>query len=238
MVSKGYIGAWANERNVVDVVDIQDQRAFSTSINNATVVSYVYDPKVLTLNLEKIYSDVEDAGIPVIVKLREGAQELTDRERAAMIAFLDMHLDRGRYANQTKLRAPALVFKTEGEVEEEELHLGDILLLSQYLPEVLRLKTLGLNHWVWSVWPVDIILATGDGAVLLWAPTKGEEICTVSFPLSPSQLLVIGQDLPDEVLINYRMAENSKRWILGEPGSLNLDWPDAPREGPAVSSSE
>lgn len=47
MVSKGYIEAWADSRNVVDVIDIQDRRGFPTSIHNATVVSYVYDPKVL-----------------------------------------------------------------------------------------------------------------------------------------------------------------------------------------------
>lgn len=226
MVSKGYIEAWADERNVVDVIDIQNRRGFQTSIHNATVVNYVYDPKVLTHDLEEAYSKIESAGTPVIVKLREGEPSLTDNERYAMIAFLDMHLDRGRYAHQTKLRAPAVVLKTGGEVEEAELRLGDVLLLSQSLPEVLRLKELGLDQWEWRVWPVEG-LATGDGAVLLWRSAEDSEICTVSFPLSPTRLLIIGQELPDGVPMNDRIASNSKRWIVGVCGSLKLNWADA-----------
>ena len=144
-----------------------------------------------------------------------------------MIVFLDMHLDRGRYADQTKLRAPALVLKTGGEVEEAELRLGDVLLLSQSHPEVLRLPTLGLDKWEWKVWPVEG-LVTGDGAVLLWgSSSKDAEICTVTFPLSPTRLLVIGRDLPDGVPMNDRIASNSKRWIVGVRVSLKLDWADA-----------
>lgn len=223
MVSEGYIEAWADKRNVVEVIDIQDRRGFPTSIHNATVVSYVYDPEVMVPDLERIYSKIEDAGIPVIVKLREGGQSLTDKERDAMIAFLDMHLDRGRYADQTKLRAPAVVLKTGGEVEAVELRLGDVLLLSQSHAEVLRLKSLGLDQWAWRVWPVDG-LVTGDGAVLLWRSTKNAEICTVSFPLSPTRLLIIGEELPDGVPMNDRIASNSKRWLVGGRGSLRLNW--------------
>ncbi len=233
MVSRGYIKAWADDRNAVDVIDIQDRRGFTTSILNATVVSYVYDPKVLTHDLESAYEKIETAGIPVIVKLREGAQSLTDTERDSMIAFLDMHLDRGRYANKAKLRAPALVLKTGGKVEEAEIGLADALLLSQSLPEVLRLKTLGLDQWEWRVWPIDeagtgdgaVELATGDGAVVLW--TEDAEICTITFPLSPTRLLIIGQELPDGVRMNDRIASNSKRWIVGTRGSLNLNWAKA-----------
>jgi hypothetical protein len=65
-------------------------------------------------------------------------------------------------------------------------------------------------------------LATGDGAVLLWRPTDGAEISTISFPLSPTQLLVIGEDLPDDVPHNRLLAENSKRWIVGARGTLNF----------------
>jgi hypothetical protein len=226
-VSRGYIEAWADSRNVVEVIDIQDRRGFPTSINNATVVSYVYDSTVLTHDLEKDYSKIEDVGTPAIVKLRDGGQSLTDRERDAIIAFLDMHLDRGRYADQTKLRAPALVLKTGGEVQATELRLGDVLLLSQSLPEVLRLPTLGLDQWEWRVLPVEG-LVTGDGAVLLWASSSEDaEICTVTFPLSPTRLLVIGRDLPDGVPMNDLIASKSKRWIVGVRGSLRLDWADA-----------
>jgi hypothetical protein len=222
MVSKGYIKAWADDRKAGDVIDIQDRRGFTTSTRNATVVSYVYDPKVLTHDLENAYGKIETEGIPVIVKLREGTQSLTHAERDAMIAFLDMHLDRGRYADKATVRAPALVLKTGGKVEEAELGLGDALLLSQSLPEVLRLKTLALEHWDWKVWPLDVELITGDGAVLLW--TKDAKICTVTFPLSPNRLLIIGQELPNGIWMNDRIAANSRRWLVGKRGVLNLNW--------------
>lgn len=231
MVSEGYLKAWADERNLVDVIDIQHRRGFPSSIKNATVVSYVYDPNVLTRDLEDDYSRIEDAGIPVIVKLREGAQSLTGEERGAMIAFLDMHLDRGRYADQTKLRVPAVLVKTGGDFEAAELALGDMLLLSQALPEVLRLSALGLEQWEWKMLEANG-LATGDGAVLLWQPTKDAGVCTVSFPLSPTRLLVIGQDLPDELPLNARVAANSKRWIVGERGTLNLTLANSPEIRP------
>jgi hypothetical protein len=227
MVSQGYIEAWADKRGIVDVIDVQDRHGFPTSIRNATVVSYVYDPNVLTRDLEEAYSKVEDAGTPVIVKLREGAQSLTNKERDSMIAFLEMHLERGRYTDRTKLRAPALVLKTEGEIEETELRLGDVLLLSRSLPEVLRLQNLELDQWEWRVWPVEGLI-TGDGAVLLWrSSSEDAEICTVTFPLSSDRLLVIGRELPDGVPMNDRIASNSKRWIVGARGSLNLDWADS-----------
>ena len=101
-----------------------------------------------------------------------------------MIAFLDMHLDRGRYADQTKIRAPAVLLKTEGRIENAELTVADRLLLSGFIQDVLRLTTLGLEQWPWQVREVKY-LATGDGAVLLWRPTDGADISTISFPLSP-----------------------------------------------------
>lgn len=107
MVSKGYIRAWADSANSVEVIDKQENRSFRTSINSATVVNYVYDTKVLTHDLEHEYSAVEGAGLPAINKLRNGDTTLTDVEQQALIAFLDMHLDRGRYANQAKTLAPA-----------------------------------------------------------------------------------------------------------------------------------
>lgn len=221
MVPKGYLKAWADHRGRVEVIDVQQQRGFLSSIHNATVVNHVYDPNILAHDLERDYAAIEDLGIPVIVKLRDGAQRLTVDEREAMIAFLDMHLDRGRYADQTKLRVPAVVFKTGGEFEQAGLGLGDLLLLSRSRPEVLRLTALGLDQWEWRVLDVND-LVTGDGAVMLWAPTKDVPICSVSFPLSPKRLLVIGQDLPDFPALNVRMVANSKRWIVGRCGTLNL----------------
>ncbi|MEV7875543.1 hypothetical protein [Microbacterium sp. NPDC089188] len=227
MVSGGYISAWGDERNRVDVIDVQHKRGFTTSYLNATVVSYVYDPKVLTHDLERAYWAIEDAGTPVIVKLREGAKALSDAERDAMIAFLDMHLARGRYADQANLRVPAVLVMTDGTTKDTELALGDVLTLSQSRQDVFRLSSLPLEEWDWKV--LDAVgLATGDGAVLLWRPTKNDEVCTISFPLSPTKLLVIGEDLPDGIPLNVRIAENSRRWIVGVKGSLNLAWGKQP----------
>jgi hypothetical protein len=66
MVSKGYISAWADKRNVVDVLDFQEGRGYPISYMSATVENYVYDPNFLTRNLEQGYSVIEGAGIPVL----------------------------------------------------------------------------------------------------------------------------------------------------------------------------
>ncbi|GAA1495166.1 hypothetical protein GCM10009628_01680 [Paeniglutamicibacter kerguelensis] len=226
MVSKSYIRAWANAKNVLEVLDKQDGRGYRRSYNSATVVSYVYDPNILTHDLEQAYAEVESNGIPVINKLRDGHSDLSDAERKALVAFLDMHLDRGRYANQAKTLAPAILVKTDGSHENANLNLGDLILLSQYLPEVRRLSKLGIEEWPWEIWPANG-LVTGDGAVLLWCEPGGEEVCTISFPLSPTKLLVIGQDLADGIWLNSKVVENSKRWIVGELGSLNLNFATA-----------
>lgn len=227
MLSKGYIRAWADAKNRVEVLDIQDGRGYLASYKGATVVSYVYDPKILNHDLEQDYAKVESNGIPAINKLRDGQSVLTEAERKALIAFLDMHLDRGRYANQSKTLAPAIIVKTDGEPENAKLNLGDLLLLSQYLPEVIRMSKLGIEEWPWRVEQVNG-LVTGDGAVLLWRESGGEEVCTISFPLSPTKLLVIGQPLADGVPHpNLLLAKNSKRWIVGEIGTLNLNFATA-----------
>ena len=225
MVSKSYIRAWADERNVVDVSDLQDGRGYPSSYMSATVVSYGYEPEVLTRDLERDYGRIEDRGIPAIVKLRKG-YKLTAFERSAVVAFLDMHLDRGRYADQTKIRVPALVVKSGGRIEHAELNLADRLLLSQSIKDVLRLTTLGLEQWPWQIREVNGLI-TGDGAVLVWRSTDGADISAVTFPLSPTQLLVIGQNPPDDVrfklLLNVLHAENSRRWIVGARGTINFN---------------
>lgn len=224
MVSKGYIRVWADAKNVVEVLDKQDGRGYRISYKSATVVSYVYEPNILTHDLEQEYADIESNGIPAINKLREGHSSLTEVERKALIAFLDMHLDRGRYADQAKTVAPAMIVTTDGSHDDAELNLGDLLLLSQCLPEVLRLSKLGIEKWPWRVVPIDA-LATGDGAVLLWHQPDGEEVCTISFPLSPTKLLMIGEPLADGVPHpNLLLSKNSKRWIVGEIGTLNLNF--------------
>lgn len=234
MVSKAYLSSWADVRNRVEVIDVQDERGFTTAVGNATVVSYVYDPNVLTHDLERAYSKIEDAGIPVIAKLRDGERGVSDIERAALIAFLDMYLERGRYANLAKLRVPAVLMMKDGTSEEAELALGDVMTLSQSHPDVFRLSSLPFDQWEWKVLGT-VGLVTGDGAVLLWRPTKDSEICSVSFPLSPTRLLVIGQDLPDGLPLNARVAQSSRRWIVGAEGSLDLARAKGPRRSPSRS---
>lgn len=222
MVSRGYISAWADKKNVVDVLDLQDGRGYPSSIVNASVVSYVYDSEVLTHDLEAEYARIESTGISTITKLRTG-QAVTRKDQDAVIAFLDMHLHRGRYADRANVRVPAALVLKDGTTRDTELRLGDMLLLSQEHPDTLRLTKLGLHDWTWRIYEVDN-LATGDGAVLLWRATTDDEISTVTFPLSPTQLLVIGDDLLDKSFqsVNLHLAKNCRRWLVGIRGSLAL----------------
>jgi hypothetical protein len=222
MVSKSYIRAWADTRGRVEVLDLQHGRGFVSSVENATVVSYAYDASIMAQNLEGHYAGIEDRGIPALAKLRTGGP-LAPAEQTAMINFLDLHLDRGRYADQANTRIPAVLINTDGRSEAAGLTLGDRLLLSQFLPDVIRLTSLGLEQWPWHVYEARDRLATGDGAVLLWQETQNAEISTISFPLSPTQMLVIGKDLPDALPLppNALLAKNSKRWIVGALGTLN-----------------
>lgn len=223
MVSKGYIEGWADGEGRVEVIDIPGRRGLRQPIGNATVVNYAYDPAVLSKDLESEYAAIESAGIPIIKRLRNGGDSMDEKDMNALVAFLDMHLDRGRYADQAKVRTPALVLKDDGKVEAVELSLGDRLLLAQALPDVTRLKKLGLAEWPWKLLETEG-LPTGDGAVLLWAAAERADLCTVSFPLSPTRLLVIGRDLPDGIPFLHRLTANCRRWIIGAPGTLNLDW--------------
>lgn len=223
MVSKGYLRAWADEKERVDVIDVHDGRGFPTTISKATVVTYAYDPDVMTHDLEEEYARIESAGIPALRKLHDH-QSITPAEQTSVIAFLQMHLERGLYADQNKILTPAVLIKTGGLVEQADLNLGDRLVLSRLHQERLDLTALALENWQWQVVSAKH-LATGDGAVLRWKPTPGGGFSTVSFPLSPTQLLVIGDDIPESAPLNTMLAKNCRRWILGAPGSLN--WPQA-----------
>lgn len=56
MVSRGYLAVWADNRNTVDVIDIQVRRGFPSSVFTATAVSDVYNFKVLAHDLEDTYA--------------------------------------------------------------------------------------------------------------------------------------------------------------------------------------
>jgi hypothetical protein len=130
-----------------------------------------------------------------------------------------MHLERGRYADQAKITTPALVIKSDGEAEEAELNLGDRLLLSRNMEGALRLSNLGLEHWPWRLYE-GANLITGDGAVLLWRDTNGSDPSMVTFPLSPTLMLVIGSEIGLEFPVNNLVAGNSRRWLVGSVGTL------------------
>ncbi|WP_245338555.1 DUF4238 domain-containing protein [Microbacterium imperiale] len=224
MVSRGYLKAWADSRGVIEVIDKQTDEKYPSSIKNATIVSYVYDSAVLTQDLEAEFAAVEDAGIPAIDRLRRCETDLSTDDMHALIAFLDMHLHRGRYADRAGVRIPARVVKTDGTIEAAELALGDLLTLGRGLGDVVQLRDLNLERWRWRwhILPQEHPLATGDGAVMLWSPRDGAPVSTVTFPLSPTQLLVVGEALPDNFRINIAIAKNSKRWLVGARGTLNL----------------
>lgn len=222
MVTKGYIAAWADEKNVVDVFDLQGARGYPTSIENASVVSYVYDPEVMTIDLEGEYGLIEDAGVAAFARLRAG-QSVTREDQEATIAFLDMHLHRGRYADRAEVRVPAKLLMKDGSAQDAELKLGDMLYLAQQHPDTLRLSTLGLADRTWRIYSIEG-LATGDGAVLLWRPNSEADLSTITFPLSPTQLLVIGDDLPEDLDMNRFLLRNCRRWMVGQRGSLPSTW--------------
>ncbi|RKE64909.1 hypothetical protein DEU36_2142 [Microbacterium sp. AG238] len=46
----------------------------------------------------------------------------------------------------------------------------------------------------------------------------------VTFPLSPSQLLVIGDGLPSQLPLNPMIAKKSTRWLVGSRVTLNLNY--------------
>lgn len=231
MVSRGYLRAWADENDLVEVIDVEHGRKFKTSITKATVVKHVYVPSVLSVDLENEFGLIESAATPALVKLRNGTQ-LDENEQRDLIAFLDMHLERGRYANQAAITTPALVIKCGGEFEQTNLKLADRLLLTRHTDGPIRLSKLGLETWPWTLYKGDGI-ATGDGAVLLWHETKANDLCTVTFPISPSLLLVIGQKIPLDTPINEVLAQKSRRWMIGKTDTLIQD----PSTNPAISTS-
>lgn len=224
MVSKFYLRAWGDEKDCVDVIDLEQGRGFKTAIGSATVVSYVYDPDFLTHDLEGQFGKIESAAAPALKQLREEVP-LTEQGQRVIIAFLDMHLERGRYADQAKITTPALVIKTKGETEEVDLKLGDRLLLSRYVEGAVRLSNLGLERWPWTLYKLyeGESLLTGDGAVLLWSETRDGELDTVTFPLGPELMLVIGRGIDPKIPINIFVAEKSRRWLVGSADTLTSD---------------
>lgn len=210
MVTRGYLAEWANERGAIYVWDAESRVAGARSVRDATVVSYAYRTEHANLDLEAHYAAVEGNGIATFRTLTAGGT-LSNAGQAAVIAFLDMHLERGRYADQASVRLP---IGTTGGFQMAEMGLGDRLVLSDSMNrEVIRIANLGVESWIWRVATVNSGLVTGDGAVLMWERTSGSGIETVTFPLSPTKLLLVGQPLPD-VPISNLIAGNCRRWLV------------------------
>lgn len=223
MVSSGYISAWADKKNVIDVLDLEEGIGYHKSYKKATVVNYVYEPALFNYDLEGEYARIERAGIRVIRMLRDGL-EPTVEEQAQLIDFLEMHRFRGRYADRAGVRVPGIAVTTDGTAKDIELRLGDMTLLTRDREPGPKLTELGLERKNWTVWEVDDI-PTGDGAVMLWgssSATGADSVSVVTFPLSPTQLLLIGDELPEGVPFTTRLAMNCRRWIVGKKDSLNF----------------
>lgn len=104
MVTRSYLAAWADDRNTVDVIDGGTWNAYATSITNASLVVDVYEPAIMSQDLEAEYAKIEGRGMSAITRLREET-ELQPGDGEAIIAFLDMHLHRGRYADRAGERS-------------------------------------------------------------------------------------------------------------------------------------
>lgn len=224
MVSSGYISAWADDNNVIAVLDLEKGIGYHKSYKKATVVNYVYEPALLSYDLEGEYARIESAGIPVVRKMREGL-DLTIGERTRLVEFLEMHRYRGRYSDRAEVRVPAMAVMSDGSAKDVKLRLGDMMLITRNQETGPRLTDLGMDELDWTVWEVDDI-PTGDGAVMLWgssSKTGADSVSVVTFPLSPTQLLLIGGELPNGVPFKTRLAMNCQRWIVGRTGTLNFE---------------
>lgn len=228
MMTKSYIRAWADEKNRVEVIDLQKGVRQTTSIENASVVSYAYRTEVVNQDLEQVYSRIEGSGVDAINHLLEGGLR-SEAEQDALLAFLDMFRIRGLNADRAEDRFSAVVFKDDLTSESVELRLGDMLHFANHYPDAYRPSQLALKNWPWHVVEVSGgSLSTGDAALNLWKSSSADRVGTITFPLAPTKLLVIGEELSDSVMsnfhmLNYRLEKESRRWLIGVIGSFKLE---------------
>jgi hypothetical protein len=217
MVSRGYLEQWSNARGLLLVHDKENSTTNPVrSLGDATVVRYAYRTQLTTIDLEREYSTIESRGIPALRTLGAGGL-VTSVGEEAIISFLDMHRERGGFADKTKESLPLAAGDVfTGGMQMVNAGLGDRIALSRVIDQSrVRLTSLDLRHWRWHVFGVESGLITGDGAVLLWG--RNGNINAISFPLSPTRLLIIGNGLEGATVpINDLVAANSKRWIVGK----------------------
>jgi hypothetical protein len=215
MITRAYLEQWANDRGVVHVFDGENNVNHPSSVLNATVVSYGYRAEVVPFDLEAHYEKIESRAIPALRGLASGAFPNRDG-RSAVVSFLDMHLERGRYADQAKVRMPAWLGDTSGPGRVAEMALGDRLTLARDVDTgAVRLEPARLETWDWRVLPISGGLVTGDGAVLLFQATESSGLSAVAFPVSPDKLLVIGDGLPGiPPYLNFIIMGRCRRWLV------------------------
>jgi len=219
MVSRGYLENWANGRGQVFVHDKdRPEHSGARSLADATVVRYAYRTDLTTLDLEGEYAGIEGKGIPGIRSLAAGGV-VSEPGRAAVIDFLDMHRERSGFADQARVTVPLAAGDLHSRtVRKVEAGMGDRIVLSRAVDTTrVRVRDLPVHRWRWRIVPVESGLVTGDGAVLLWADRK--DVTAVSFPLSPTRLLVIGNGLDGvRIPINRLIADRCKRWVVSRIG--------------------
>ncbi len=220
MITRAYLEPWADGRGRVRVWDYENSVDGVRSLNDATVVGDAYRADVSGFDLEQHYSKIESIGVRLL-RIAASGGPLSEVERDAIVDFLDMFLDRHRYAGQGKATIPASLvtvdFTTgESSAREVGMTLGDRLNFAKDANiDVVRLEALGVARWTWRVFPVEGNLVTGDGAVLLFREDKTSPITAICFPLSPKKVLVIGDGLTDvPEKINFHIAANSRRWVV------------------------
>lgn len=224
MLSKSYIRAWADDRGVLDVIDLEQGRGYHISYQKATVLGRAYEPAVLSHDLEGEYARIEGRGMSAIAKLR-GRLRLSDVETRGLIAFLDMYRYRGRYADRTGSTVLAVAVVNDGSTRHLELNYGDLMTLNRARDPGPRLTELRLENRPWTLYEYDGGLPTGDGAVMLFESEPDGGVSHVAFPLSPTELLVIGEELTDPLPIKGlagQIGQRSNRWIIGRKGSLDF----------------
>lgn len=215
MITRAYLEAWANERGLVHVWDAENELNRVSSLTDATVVRYAYRTNVTSFDLEAHYARLENRAIPALRSLANGGGPSRDG-RAAVIDFLDMYLERGRYADQAKVKMPVWVGSTSSPGHMADMGLGDRLTFAKDLDtESVRLAHLDLEVWTWRVLSINGGLVTGDGAVLMFTRTQGGPVSAVTFPLSPTRLLVIGDGLRGiPPSFNLLTASRCRRWLV------------------------
>ncbi|TDP94613.1 uncharacterized protein DUF4238 [Leucobacter luti] len=217
MIPACYLRAWEDEKSEVYVADLVAERPLILRTSKATVVNYAYKPAVLKHDREAHYAAIEDRGIVAIREAAKGSV-LNSDARLAVIEFFDMFQERGIHADHASLSVPVVMGSQDSEeLKDLDMNLGDMITLHRDLnPDLLNLKDQHLEDRPWKVITQPAPMMTGDAAVIPILGAEDDELIAVLFPLSPMELLVIG-DVPENLKLNITqyIAMKSRRWLVG-----------------------